>query len=136
MCSLMYLTTTNPLIKSNHSTLAGGIYHQNVIINVTATLKDVLIWIIINLQTTFKTNLQHVLHGWYHVFPLTTRLFPPRYRSLSLVSPNSGGKVPVNAAPRNSTRRRCFKLPSSEGSVPLRPSHPRDVSLRPPRTKE
>jgi WD40 repeat protein len=35
--------------------------------SVTATMNDVLLQIIIDLQTTFKTDLQHVLHGWYQV---------------------------------------------------------------------
>ena len=38
-----------------------------VIIRVTATINGGLLQIIIDLQTTFKTDLQHVLHGWYQV---------------------------------------------------------------------
>jgi hypothetical protein len=34
---------------------------------ITATITDVLIWICIDLQTTFKTDLQHMLHDWYQV---------------------------------------------------------------------
>jgi cAMP-dependent protein kinase regulator len=36
-------------------------------ISVTATINAVLLQIIIDLQTTFKTDLQHVLHGWYQM---------------------------------------------------------------------
>jgi hypothetical protein len=38
-------------------------------ISVTATIIDVVFQIIIGLQTTFKTDLHHVLHGWYQVRP-------------------------------------------------------------------
>jgi uncharacterized membrane protein len=41
--------------------------YQYVRICVTATINDVHLRIIIDFESTLKTNLQHVLHGWWQV---------------------------------------------------------------------
>jgi Ran GTPase-activating protein (RanGAP) involved in mRNA processing and transport len=44
--------------------------------SVNATINNVLLQILLYLQTTFKTDLQHVLHGWYQVLQAVARTIP------------------------------------------------------------